>query len=75
MREGLPKAGHYTILSPILWLCHSNDIAPSLRQHEVQIGMHADDVVIHASERDVVTAQEKVQAAVSEIHEWARPGT
>ena len=68
MREGLPQGG---VLSPILWLCYSNDLAPILRQHEVDVGMYADDVVIYASDRDVSAAQGKVQRAVSELDKWA----
>ena len=69
MREGLPQGG---VLSPILWLCYSNDIAPTLRQHEVEVGMYAEDVVIYASDRDVTAAQGRVLGAVSELDKWAK---
>ena len=69
MREGLPQGG---VLSPLLWLCYINDLAPVLRCHEVQIGMYADDLIIYASDRSVPTAQAKVQAAMDEVDEWAK---
>ena len=68
MREGLPQGG---VLSPLLWLCYSNDLAYVLRRHEVQVGMYADDLVIYASDCNVRTAQAKVQAAMDEVDEWA----
>ena len=68
VREGLPQGG---VLSPLLWLCYSNDLAYVLRRHEVQIGMYADDLIIYASDRCIPNAQAKVQAAMDEIDEWA----
>ena len=68
MREGLPQGG---VLSPLLWLCYSNDLASALRRHEVQVGMYADDLIVHASDSCIPAAQVKVQAAMSEVDEWA----
>ena len=68
MREGLPQGG---VISPLLWLCYINDLAPVLRRHDVQIGMYADDLIIYASDSSVPTAQAKVQAAMDEVEEWA----
>ena len=69
MREGLPQGG---VLSPFLWLCYSNDLAPLLRRHAVQVGMHADDIVIYASDRNPHDAAARVQNAMDEIDDWAR---
>ena len=64
MRKGLPQGG---VLSPILWLCYSSDIAPTLREHQVEVGMYADDVVIYTSAWVVTSAQGRVQGVVSEL--------
>ena len=69
MREGLPQCG---VLSPFLWLCYSNDLAPMLRRHAVQVGMYADDIVIYASDRNPHAAAARVQNTLDEIDDWAR---
>ena len=66
MREGLPQGATG---SPMLWLCYANDLTPMLRRHNVSIGLHADDLVIFASDHDVNSETLGVQAALDELHE------
>ena len=68
VREGLPQGG---VLSPLLWLCYSKDLAPVLRRHDIQVDMYTNDLVVYACDSCIPAAQAKLQAAMDEVDEWA----